>query len=287
MNIAHCPHLAWHKVVAAVIVLSLPFALPVNAAESVSLEQLWMTAGMRTPESVLVYQDGKEKYLFVSEIDGTDTDGNGGVAKLSLDGELEEQDWVRGLNGPKGMAAHKGKLYVADVKEVVVIDIKSGKINSRIPVADAVFLNDVAIDINGTVYVSDTRTHKVHKIVNGEVSLYLDNVKDANGLKTIGSTLIIGAGTTLLFVDKDKNMLTLAKGFEGNIDGVEMIRPGEFIVSCWVGLIYYVYSDGRIQKLVDSRGAEVNTADIGYDVENRILYVPNFHKNTITAYKLL
>jgi hypothetical protein len=287
MNIVHCSHLAWHKVVAAVIVLSLPFALPVNAAESVSLEQLWMTAGMRTPESVLVYQDGKEKYLFVSEIDGTDTDGNGGVAKLSLDGELEEQDWVRGLNGPKGMAAHKGKLYVADVKEVVVIDIKSGKINSRIPVADAVFLNDVAIDINGTVYVSDTRTSKVHKIVNGEVSLYLDNVKDANGLKTIGSTLIIGAGTTLLFVDKDKNMLTLAKGFEGNIDGVEMIRPGEFIVSCWVGLIYYVYSDGRIQKLVDSRGAVVNTADIGYDVENRILYVPNFHKNTITAYKLL
>ena len=264
----------------------LQLALPAHAAEGRRLEQLWVTAGLRVPESALVYEDGKEKYLFVSEIDGKDDDGEGGVARLSLDGKILEHDWVRGLNAPKGMGAHNGKLYVADVKDVVVIDIDSGDIDARIPVVDAVFLNDIVIDINGVVYVSDTRTNKVHRIVKGKVGLYLDNIPSPNGLRTIGSTLIVGAATRLLLIDKDKNLLTLAKGFESNIDGVEMTQPGEFIVSCWAGLVYYVYADGRIEKLLDSRDTQINTADIGFDAESRILYVPNFHKNSLTAYQL-
>ena len=264
----------------------LQLALPAHAAEERRLEQLWVTAGLRVPESALVYEDGKEKYLFVSEIDGKDDDGEGGVARLSLDGKILEHDWVRGLNGPKGMGAHNGKLYVADVKGVVVIDIDSGDIDARIPVVDAVFLNDIAIDINGVLYVSDTRTNKVHRIVEGKVELYLDNIPSPNGLRTIGSTLIVGAATRLLLIDKDKNLLTLAKGFESNIDGVEMAQPGEFIVSCLAGLVYYVYADGRIEKLLDSRDTQINTADIGFDAESRILYVPNFHKNSLTAYQL-
>lgn len=269
-----------------IIAAILQLALPAHAAEGRRLEQLWVTAGLRVPESALVYEDGKEKYLFVSEIDGKDDDGEGGVARLSLDGKILEHDWVRGLNGPKGMGAHDGKLYVADVKDVVVIDIDSGDIDTRIPVVDAVFLNDIAIDINGVVYVSDTRTNKVHRIVEGKVELYLDNIPSPNGLRTIGSTLIVGAATRLLLVDKDKNLLTLAKGFESNIDGVEMTQPGEFIVSCWAGLVYYVYADGRIEKLLDSRDTQINTADIGFDDESRIVYVPNFHKNSLTAYQL-
>lgn len=284
MNLALCSRFIFPAVSTVAVILQL--ALPVHAAEGRQLEKLWLTAGLRVPESALVYQDGKEKYLFVTEIDGKDDDGEGGVARLSLDGKILEQDWVRGLNGPKGMGAHNGKLYVADVKEVVVIDIDSGDIDARIPVADAVFLNDIAVDINGVVYVSDTRTNKVHRIVNNNVELYLDNIASPNGLQTIGSTLIVGAATRLLLIDKDKNLLTLAKGFESNIDGVEMTQPGEFIVSCWAGLVYYVHANGRIEKLLDSRDTQINTADIGFDEDTRIVYIPNFHKNSLTAYQL-
>lgn len=284
MKLALCARFIFPAVSAVAVILQL--ALPVHAAEGRQLEKLWLTAGLRVPESALVYRDGKEKYLFVTEIDGKDDDGEGGVARLSLDGKILEQDWVRGLNGPKGMGAHNGKLYVADVKEVVVIDIDSGDIDARIPVADAVFLNDIAVDINGVVYVSDTRTNKVHRIVNNNVELYLDNIASPNGLQTIGSTLIVGAATRLLLIDKDKNLLTLAKGFESNIDGVEMTQPGEFIVSCWAGLVYYVHANGRIEKLLDSRDTQINTADIGFDEDTRIVYIPNFHKNSLTAYQL-
>jgi hypothetical protein len=65
-----------------------------------------------------------------------------------------------------------------------------------------------------------------------------------------------------------------------------MIERGEFIVSCWVGLVYYVHSDGGLELLIDSREQKINTADIGYDPNTQQLFVPNFFKNTVTAYQL-
>lgn len=269
------------------VFLVLPFVAPFSYA--VKLEPLWINEDLRTPESVLFYHGVKESFLLVSEIEGDSTaaDGEGGIAKLDIQGNTLNRDWVRGLNAPKGMAVYKDKLYVADIDHVVVINMNSQKIEAKIKVADAVFLNDVTVDNKGVVYVSDTRTNKVHKIVDDQVEVYQDNIKDANGLLTIGSNLVVGAGPVLWLADNKKHLLKIAEGFESNIDGIELVKPGEFIVSCWVGLIYYVYIDGRIEKLIDSREQQINTADLVFDVKNKILYVPNFLKNSVTAYQLL
>ena len=45
------------------------------------------------------------------------------------------------------MGIYKNNLYVADLSEVVVIDIKKGKITNRIPVEGATFLNDIAVSL--------------------------------------------------------------------------------------------------------------------------------------------
>lgn len=263
------------------------FAATGIGAAPLKLAPEWVAQGLRAPESVLVYADGKQKYLFASEMEGESTavDGKGGIAKLSLDGEIIDADWVRGLNAPKGMAAFKGKLYVADIHEVVVIDIASHKIETKIPVPDAVFLNDVAADQNGVVYVSDTRTNKVHRITDGEPEVFISPIATPNGLRPIGSNLAIGAGTELWVADPKGQHYMLAKGFADKIDGIEMTRLGEFVVSCWVGLLYYVHADGTLELLLDSRADHKNTADIGYDKESQTVFVPNF-KDGITAYKL-
>lgn len=266
----------------------LPFLAASVNAESVKLEQLWSTKELRTPESVLVHKAGKDKFLLVSEIegDGAALDGKGGIAKLSMSGEILDQDWVRGLNAPKGMAVHGKKLYVADVNELVVVDLASQKIEAKIKVSDSVFLNDVAVDEAGVVYVSDTRTNKIHRFVDHKPEVFLENIASANGLYTSGKNLIIGAGSTLLSVGPDKKQTELASGFESGIDGIEMTKPGEFLVSCWVGLMYYVHADGRIEKLIDSREDKINTADIGYDRDKNLVFVPNFLKDSVTAYQL-
>ncbi len=48
-------------------------------------------------------------------------------------------DWVTGLNAPKGMALVKNTLWVADVDQMVAIDITEGKILKSIPVEGAGF----------------------------------------------------------------------------------------------------------------------------------------------------
>lgn len=267
------------------LLLLIPLALPALAQHK--LEQAWITPDLPTPESVLYVLDD-EPYLFVALIDGQGdaVDGKGGIAKLSTEGAVIAKDWLTGLNAPKGMAIYKNRLYVADITELVVIDIKKQALIKKIPIAGSVFLNDVTVNSSGVVFVSDTRTNKVHRIENDEPSLYLENMTSANGLKVFGSNLIVGAGTELLLIGTDKKPLTLAKGFAQGIDGIEMAKRGEFIVSCWAGLVYYVYSDGKIELLIDSQAQKINTADIGFDPNTQRVFVPNFFKNSVTAYQL-
>lgn len=268
------------------LLLLIPMAFPALAQHK--LEQVWLTPDLPTPESVLYVSDDDEPYLFVALIDGQGdaVDGKGGIAKLSTEGEVIDKAWLTGLNAPKGMAIYQNRLYVADITELVVVDIKKQALIKKIPVAGSIFLNDVTVNSRGVVFVSDTRTNKVHRVENDVPSLYLENMASANGLKVFGSNLIVGAGPELLLVGPDKKPLTLAKGFAQGIDGIEMTKRGEFIVSCWAGLVYYVYSDGKIELLIDSQTQKINTADIGFDPNTQRVFVPNFFKNSVTAYQL-
>ncbi len=254
-----------------------------------NLEQIWLTEGLSVPESVLVYRSGKSNFLLVSQIDGESNtkDGKGGIAKMGLDGDLDDVNWVTGLNAPKGMAHFDGKLYVADVDELVVINIKSAEIEKKVIVPGAVFLNDVTVDSKGAVFVSDMKTGKIHRYAGNVLSDYVTKVENVNGLKAIGSNLVVGAGTHLYLIDNKKNRLEIASGFAQGIDGVESMNKGDFLVSCWAGLLYYVHLGGKLDVLLDSQKEGINTADIGFDGETQMVYVPNFLKNSVTAYKVI
>ncbi len=263
-----------------------------ETATAINLSQQWETGDLRVPESVLYYQGTDQgtdgDVLFVSEIegDGSAADGKGGIAKLSLNGDILDQDWVRGLHAPKGMGTYQGKLYVADLHDVAVIDIETQTVEARIPVPDSVFLNDIAVDDAGVVYVSDTRTNKIHRIANGAAEVYLEDLEKVNGLTSVGTDLYVAAGTSLWKVSADKTLTKIFDGFEENADGVEMIAPGEFIVSCWAGIIYHLSADGELTTLLDTRETGKNTADIGWNDAQRILYVPTFLKHSVVAYEL-
>ncbi|KDN53920.1 SMP-30/gluconolactonase/LRE family protein [Flavobacterium seoulense] len=268
------------------LALSVFTAFSFNIKAQQLSKPIWESKNIPVPESVLY--DAADKKLYVSLIDGVGNvkDGKGGVAILNTDGTIHNQNWVEGLNAPKGLARYKNTLFVADITAVVSIDIPSGKIVNKLEIENAVFLNDVTVDNKGVVYVSDTRTNKVHRIKNGKSELYLENVNSANGLKWINKNLYVLANTELLKVDKNKNRSIVAKGFEKQGDGIEQLKNGDFIVSCWAGLIYYVKANGEINKLQDVQG-QMNTADLGYNAKENILYIPTFNHNSVIAYKLL
>lgn len=250
------------------------------------LEKLWETDSViNVPESVL--PDVKAGILYVSVIggSGTDKDGIGGVATLGLDGKIINQDWIKGLNAPKGLARKGNTMYAADIDEVVVIDIKKAKVERKIPIEGAVFLNDVTIDDKGTVYVSDSRTNKIHRIQNNIPELYIDSAMGVNGLKAVGDQLFIAAGKNLLKADAKKSMIKVA-GLPTGGDGIEPIGNGDWLFTTWSGYVYYVYADGRSDLMLDTHLEKKNTADLGYDPVKRILYIPTFNKKSVMAYQL-
>lgn len=262
-------------------------ALAFSSQAQHSLTQIWSSkAKLPVPESVLFSK--QDKLLYVALIDGkpAEKDGKGGIAKVGLDGKIVSPDWVSGLNAPKGMGIYGSKLFVADVTEVVEIDIKSGKIVKKHAVEGAQFLNDVTIDSKGNIYISDSSTKKVHLIKDGQVSTYYEGLNGPNGLLAVGTDLLIADSGSLKKLTSSKQISVIAEGMDKSTDGIEQIKPGEYIVSSWVGMVYYVSADGKTEKLLDTSADKTNSADIGYDPAKKVVYVPTFGKNNVVAYQL-
>jgi len=256
-------------------------------AQKATVQKLWATDTiLKVPESVLV--DDKENCLWVSNIDGASNgkDGKGGISKLSKTGTPINLDWVTGLNAPKGMAKYKQELYVADLTELVIIDIKKGVVKNKIKVEGSVFLNDVTVNKNGAVFVSDSRTGKVHRIENSIVSIEIENLQGPNGLLSIEDQLLILDRGSLLSVTPGGAISKIMDGMDPSTDGIERVAPNQYIVSCWNGIVYFVAAGAQKITLFDTRSEKINSADIGYDAKNKIIYVPTFLKNSVVAYQL-
>ena len=251
------------------------------------LEKKWESAAtLKVPESVLF--DGARSVLYVTNIDGEPwgKDGKGSVGKVGLDGKVIAVDWVSGLEAPKGMALQGNLLYVADLEQVVVIDVEKGEVASRIAVPGAKGLNDVTIDPKGVLYVSDSQDKKLYRIENKHATVLIEKLKGPNGVLFHDGALYLADGGGLYRVGKDNGLTLINDGMTGGIDGVEHVAGGDFIVSCWSGVIHYVKADGTRETLLDTRGDKINSADIGYDAKTRTLYVPTFFKNSIVAYEV-
>ena len=258
-----------------------------SAAAQPKLVKKWESeASFKVPESV--YFDKAGKVLYVSNIDGEPwaKDGAGSIGKLGLDGKVIAAEWVKGLNAPKGMALSKGTLWVADLSEVVGIDVAKGAVTTRIPVEGAAKLNDLAVDAKGALYVSDSETKKVHKIEGKTVTTLLENLKGPNGVLAHNGAIYVLDNGGLFQVQPDKSLKKLADGMDSSTDGVEPLKGGGFIVSAWSGVLYHVGADGSTHVLIDTRPAKANSADIGFDPETATVYVPTFFKNTVIAYSL-
>lgn len=267
--------------------LALALLLGLSVKAQHKLDKIWETDSIiNLPESVL--PDTKAGILYVSIMGNSSDqkDGIGGIGKLDMNGKVIDLEWINGLNAPKGLAKHGNTLYAADITDVVVIDIPSSKILLKIPIEGSVFLNDITVSDKGVLYVSDTRTKKIHQIINNKPSIYLENINGVNGLKAIGKDLYIAGGDQQLLKANEKRELTTIANLPCGGDGIEPIGNGDFVYSCWGGYIYYVHANGKSELLLDSTTEKKNTADIGYDPIKKNVYVPTFFKKSVVAYQL-
>ena len=253
-----------------------------------AFQKIWENReGLKIPESVL-YDENNDQ-IYVANINGGPAvkDGNGFISILNSNGTTKESGWIKKLNAPKGMAMYNRKLYVADIDELVEIDIAKGKITNTYKAKDALFLNDVTTCQNGMIFVSDTETAKIYVLHQGDFKVWLEGepLKYPNGLLAERGKLYIG-DQHLYEVDILTQKIDLVIENTGGIDGLVKNNNGDFIFSNWKGLIY-MHKDGENFKIYDSVAEKINTADIDFAHKYELVLVPTFFDNRIIAYKIV
>lgn len=256
-------------------------------------------SGFKNPESVVF--DRKRNVFYVSQANFGQATGGGAISLLSESGEITELNWVSELNHPKGLGIIGDKLFVADVTEVVEIDIAAGKVIKKHSIEGSLFLNDVAVGADGAVYVSDTLADQVYYLKSGgEFEPFFKNetVKGPNGLKVIDGDLYVAGwgdipGKTmddlgkaspngrLLKVDVDTRRITvLSKKGVGNLDGIEPDGRGNVYVTDWIaGKLFHIKLDGTMIKSFDiaktlGKESAKGLADLAFLQDKRQIWAP-------------
>lgn len=263
------------------------------------MSKAWETpAELKIPESVLY--DSERNLLYVSSYNRTSAaNANAGfISRLSLEGEILDLNWVSGLDGPCGMGLWDGKLYVAECTgNLTEINADTGEILNRYPIEGARFLNDIAIDANGNIYISDTSPlhgydSVIYRFRDGKFEEWVggDDINRANGLFIHDGKLVVGnSGDCMLkAVDlKTRNVSTVTCLAKEVLDGIRVDNEGNFLVSFWHGQIFLITPEGdvtEILNILDQR--PVNTADFEFIKEKNLLVVPTFYGNKVMAYRL-
>jgi sugar lactone lactonase YvrE len=285
-----------------------------------NIEKIWETpAQFKTPESVIY--EPNENVLFVSSIDGAPDgkDKQGFISKVSpLNGSIIELNWVTSLDAPKGMAVvnntNNSLLYVSDITDLVEVDVNSGKIINRYNAPGSGFLNDVASDNQGHVYVSDTVTNTIYRLdtknlgnnsnnnnaslqvwlqtpeLNGPNGLYVDDTN--NRLIVVSFGAFSNPGGSIRVVDlQNRTMSSLGEEGTavpiGGLDGVEADSTGRYyyVTDNPAGKLYVVNSNGTGYETLDLQ--EQRTADLGTILDQNMIIIPMMQQNKLEAFRIM
>ena len=194
------------------------------------------------------------------------------------------------MSSPKGMELRDGKLYVSDVDEVIEIDIEAGEILAKIPVEGCKMINDLAFDSKGNLYISDSDDNSIFVYSDGVVSKWIEGLEAPNGLLVDGDRLLLASMGSMDLVSFDlesKEKMMITEGINKG-DGIAWTGiPGHFLVTDWFGEVFMVYPDGSKVSLLDTKEAEIGTADIAFIQGLNLLVIPTFYKQHVVAYKLV
>ena len=283
----------------------------------IKINKLWETTNdLKNPESVAYAP--KQNVLFVSNVDGKpdQKDQKGFISKVSpSNGSIIELNWITGLNAPKGIAIsnnnnNNNKLYVSDITDLVEVDIANGKIIKHFNAPGSAFLNDVASDNQGNIYVSDTITNTIYKLdtnskdnntslqtwlqspqLNGPNGLHVDNNKNKLIVASLGDMSKPGAGIKVVDL-KNKTISSLGKEGTtspfGGLDGIEsdVTETHYYVTDNPAGKVYTVNADETgYGTLIDlhTQGA----ADLGFIPNQSTIIIPLMQDNKLVAYKLV
>jgi DNA-binding beta-propeller fold protein YncE len=273
--------------------------LAISGLAHADTTEVWRLGGFVGPESV--GRDPASGKIYVSSFgkDAMTKDGDGFISIITEDGKVDKLDWVTGLDAPKGIDFFGGKLYVADIDQLVEIDTASGQVTNRYKAEGAQFLNDVAAGPDGRVYVSDTFGAAVYVLDGGTMRLLVQDklLMGANGLLVDGDSLIVAdlgdisggfeniKPGPVVKIDLASKAITSygADGAVGVLDGVEADGEGGLLLTDNPAGTVLSLHPGGTASVIATVGA--GAADLEVDPTNGLILVPITPANEVVALK--
>jgi sugar lactone lactonase YvrE len=259
-------------------------------------EPLKVLTGFEVPECVA--PDPAHGVIYISNIEAAedaywDDDGEGFISQAMSEGDMKKLRWLDSRSGavihsPKGMCILNGVLYFADNTRLMRCAPETTSPPEPIEIPGAKRLNDVATD-GKAIYVSDTQEGVIFRVDPKGGHTVIPGPSGANGIAFHKGQMycVSWDAHDVYEVDPEgKNApkpFGLADHFK-NLDGIEVLDDGTFLVSDFVGNKVCTITPDR--KTVATLVEIESPADIGLDRTRGLLYVPKFEKNEVAVLKL-
>ncbi|MEJ2592749.1 MAG: hypothetical protein P8178_15390 [Candidatus Thiodiazotropha sp.] len=228
-------------------------------AEAVGKPEIIGDIGLATPESVEYYAD-QDLYL-VTNINGDPTaaDGNGFITQLKPDGSVAKLKWIDGesqgvtLNAPKGAAVVGEHLFIADLNQVHVFELPSGRPLRSIDIPGSTFLNGITPGDEDSVYVTDSgfgpgfkpsgtdAVYHVRADGSYETVVKGESLGHPNGIWfDHGKLVVVTLGTgKMMRIDSTGKVTPMPTPPAGRLDGLLRLSDGHLVLSSWEGAAVY------------------------------------------------
>ncbi len=265
-------------------------------------------AGFRAPEGA-VYDQQRDCY-YISNVNGnsTEKDNNGFISKIDPANDTFHTTVLLSgskkypLHAPKGMAVMGNFLFVADIDSLVICNIKTEKTISRIKIKNAVFLNDIVIDTDKNMFLTDTKMGFLFKIAYPYKKVKHNSIKLRKKVKGPNGLFIHPLTENIWVTSFYSNLLTELLPSNGSIvsqielpfsgaDGIcRGISDERLFVSC-LKKGYLVRVNPELAKSPEiikvNKKPLIQPADICYDKTRARIIIPEMKEGRVSIFSIV
>ena len=279
--------------------------------DTTAATRVGVVSGFDLSESALWHRD--RDVIYVSSIGGNPgaKDNAGFISRVRPDGTMDSLHFIQGgrggvtLHAPKGMALVGDTLWVADIDVMRAFDTGTGAPVAEVDLSSqgAVFLNDVVVGPDGSVYVTDSglrfdpdsvrhpgpdRIFRINPRRSVQVAAEGAMLDTPNGIAwdAARSRFLVGGlrtGAAVLAWHPDSGGVDTASMGPGGYDGIEAMGDGGFLISSHDAHAVYLLRNDTLRMIIDSLDAP---ADLGWDAQRRHLLIPTLNGNTVEIWNV-
>lgn len=211
------------------------------------------------------------------------------ISQRDLQGNVT--DFVNVGSSIHGITVHGGRIYVCNGTRVRGYDLSNASEVFNVQIAGSSFLNDLAIDASGMIYVSDFSARRIYKVnsANQDYWTYVASTGNTpNGVyvDAARNRLLVccwGSGAPIRAVSfADSSIATLVTTPYSNLDGITLDRHDNVYVSTWGIQSVIRYDINFTQAPVIVTAGLSNPADIFVNKSKDTLAIPNAGNSTVT-----